>query len=84
MEIDTGSYATIISKKDKDKYFPESKIKSSNIPLKAYSKVPLEHEGIIDDSNVMIGKQKAKLSMRVMKGDGPILIDRQWLKVFEL
>lgn len=84
MEIDTGSYATIMSKKDKDKYFPEIKIKTSNIPLKAYGKVPLEQEGIIDELTVIIGRKKTKLSMIVMKGNGPILIGRQWLKIFEL
>ena len=84
MEIDTGSYVTVISKKDKDKYFPECKIEKSNMSLNAYGKIPLEQEGIINNLNVKLGKQSATLKMRVMKGNGPILIGRQWLKALGL
>ncbi|XP_071638445.1 uncharacterized protein [Temnothorax longispinosus] len=67
MEIDTGSYVTVISRKDKDKYLPECKIEKSNMSLNAYGKVPLEHEGIMNNLNVKLGKRSATLKMRVMK-----------------
>ncbi|CAL1680913.1 unnamed protein product [Lasius platythorax] len=82
MEIDTGSYATIISEKNKDKYFPSNEVKLTSNSLKAYGKVSLEHEGILDNLKVKLGDQETTLQMRVMEGKGPILIDRQWLKVF--
>ncbi|XP_071578069.1 uncharacterized protein [Temnothorax nylanderi] len=76
MEIDTGSYVTVISKKDKDKYFPECKIEKSNMSLNAYGKVPLEHEGMMDNLNVKLGNRSVTLKMRVMKDRHPIpLID---------
>ncbi|XP_029163713.1 uncharacterized protein K02A2.6-like [Nylanderia fulva] len=84
MEIDTGSYAAIISKKDRELYFPNCEVKASKVPLKAYGKVLLEHEGILDNLDVRLGKQRATLQMRVMTRDGPILIGRHWLKVFGL
>lgn len=49
MEIDSGSYASIISNKDRNKYFPDSKITRAAPDLKAYGKVPLESEGIVED-----------------------------------
>lgn len=81
MEIDTGSYA-IISEKDKDKYFPSNEVKLTSNSLNAYGKVLLEHEGILDNLKVKLGDQETTLQIRVIKGKGPILIDRQWLKVF--
>nr|XP_046478641.1 uncharacterized protein K02A2.6-like [Neodiprion pinetum] len=84
MEMDTGSYATIISKRDEDRYFPNCEVKLISSPLNAYGKVPLEHVGTLDNLQVKIGNEKASLGMRVMKGDGPMLIGRQWLKVFGL
>lgn len=44
----------------------------------------LEHVGILENVKVTIGKQRATLSTRVTKGDGPVLIGRQSLKVFGL
>lgn len=84
MEIDTESYATIISKTDKDRLFPEKEIKLTKATLNAYGKVPLEHVGILKNLKVKFKGQEVTLSMRVMKGEGPILIGRQWLKIFRL
>lgn len=38
MEIDSGTYAAIISKKDKNKYFPDYEVTSA-APLNAYGKI---------------------------------------------
>ncbi|XP_066598829.1 uncharacterized protein [Prorops nasuta] len=84
MEIDTGSYVAIISKRDKDKYLPESKITREAPALSAYGKIPLESEGVLKNLKVKLGNREAVLEMRVMKNNGPMLIGRQWLKVFGL
>ncbi|XP_071574649.1 uncharacterized protein [Temnothorax nylanderi] len=84
IEIDSGSYVAIISKSDKNKYFPENKITRKAPALNAYGKVPLESEGVLENLKVKLGNREATLKMRVMTSDGPILIGRQWLKVFGL
>ncbi|XP_043264008.1 uncharacterized protein LOC122404149 [Colletes gigas] len=82
MEVDTGSYAAIISKYDKDRMFPSLGVKATYRPLKAYGKVPLEQVGELQNLNVKVGDKEALLRMIVMKERGPILIGREWLKVF--
>lgn len=84
MEIDSGSYAAIISNSDKNKYFPGVKIVREASMLNAYGKVPLGSEGTIENMKVKLGNREAILKMRVMTNDGPILIGRQWLKVLGL
>lgn len=84
MEIDTGSYATIISESDKNKYFPADEVKAVGNPLKAYGNVPLESVGSLENLEVQLGEQVARLQMRIMRGRGPMLIGRQWLKIFGL
>lgn len=59
-------------------------MKPASKSLKAYGNIPLEHVGMLEKLTVQIGSREAKLQMRVMKGAGPILIGRQWLKVFGL
>jgi len=84
MEVDSGSYAAIISNSDKNKYFPGVKIVREASMLNAYGKVPLGSEGTIENMKVKLGNREAILKMRVMTNDGPILIGRQWLKVLGL
>lgn len=83
MEIDSGTYVAIISNKDKNKYFPNYKVTSAE-PLNAYGKIPLKSKEIMENLNVKIGDRKVTLKMRVMTRNGPMLIGRQWLKVFGL
>lgn len=84
MEIDTGTYVTLISEEMKKRYFPSIRVETLNTPLKAYGKVPLEHVGITTGLEVQLGKRKATLKMIVMKGPGPTLIGRQWLQALAL
>lgn len=84
MEVDTGTYVSIISKETKDRLFPFLKIVEAKYKLKAYGKIPLEHEGTLDKLQVQFAGKEATLTMTVMKRKGPTLISRQWLKVFGL
>ncbi|XP_011688809.1 PREDICTED: uncharacterized protein K02A2.6-like [Wasmannia auropunctata] len=84
MEIDTGTYVTIMSEETKKRYFPSIQIETLNTPLKAYGKVPLEHVGITTGLEVQLGRRKATLKMIIMKGSGPTLIGRQWLQALAL
>ncbi|CAL1671651.1 unnamed protein product [Lasius platythorax] len=78
MEVDTGTYATIISEEVQNKYFPGIRIEIMDTNLKAYGKVPLKHVGIVTNLKVKIGKEEIQqLKMIIMKGAGPTLIGRQ-------
>ncbi|KAK2578563.1 hypothetical protein KPH14_012210 [Odynerus spinipes] len=57
---------------------------TSAATLNAYGEIPLESEGVIENLNVKLGDREATLKIRVMTRDGPMLIGRQWLKVFGL
>lgn len=83
MEVDTGSYYTIMSQRDKETMFPGNEIKPMNSGLRAYRKIVLEHVGkiVLENLKVEYRGRAVRLRMVVMKGDGPILIGRQWLDV---
>ncbi|XP_029162078.1 uncharacterized protein K02A2.6-like [Nylanderia fulva] len=84
MEIDTGTYASIISRENKNKLLPTLEVKKLSKTLNAYDQTPLSHEGILQDLVVKLGKKEVKANMIVMSRAGPTLIGRQWLKLLGL
>ncbi|XP_029159162.1 uncharacterized protein LOC114931347 [Nylanderia fulva] len=84
MEINTGTYASIISRENKNKLLPTLEMKKLSKTLNAYGQTLLSHEGILQDLVVKLGKKEVKANMIVMSRAGPTLIGRQWLKLLGL
>ena len=81
MELDTGTAMSIISEYTKNSMFPEKQMHSSGVVLRTYTAetVPILGELEVD---VAYGKQNKKLSLLVVQGSGPSLIDREWMSQF--
>ena len=83
-EIDTGTYATVISKKIFDDHFRDLQIVRTNFNLKSYDNSTLQPMGKLADLEVNILNKIRKLECVVLPGIGPALIGRQWLAAFDL
>lgn len=77
MEVDTGTYMSVISRETKDRLFPAIKINEISKKLNAYGKIPLEQDGFLDNLQVEFKGIKVMLSITVMTRSGPTLIGRQ-------
>lgn len=82
MEVDTGAYITAISEFDKNEIFPDLNIEKSDLKLNSYGEIKLELLGVLKNLNVKFSNLNKKVDCYVMKGKGPRLIGRQWLKIF--
>ncbi|XP_076301711.1 uncharacterized protein LOC143219720 [Lasioglossum baleicum] len=84
MEIDTGTYVTVLSEHTKEMYFKDLKLKKTNHHLRGYANDILRPIGLLDDIDVTIDNKTLKLSCFVLPGMGPPLIGRQWFAAFGL
>ena len=83
MEVDTGSAISLVSEETYKKYWPNGQLQKSDVRLKTYSRELLETLGSLDVS-VKYGEQESQLLLIVVKGKGPSLFGRDWLKVIKL
>ena len=82
-EIDTGAAATLMSEKAFKHHWPDKILKSASSSLKTYTGQVIPVLGSVD-VNVQYQNQEDKLSLMVVKGDGPNLLGRNWLHNIKL
>ncbi|XP_014218783.1 uncharacterized protein LOC106647045 [Copidosoma floridanum] len=71
MEVDTGSYITVISNKDKRKYFPNEAMRE-NLQLTSYGNIQLKPLGILT-VNVDFNGRSEKVDMYIMEDFSKVL-----------
>lgn len=83
MEIDTGSYYSVISENTKNDLFKNAQMNSTNDALRGYDGRLFKINGELSNLKVNFLGIEKKLNFFVMPGHGPPLIGRQWLKEFD-
>ena len=83
MEVDTGATVSVISMETKAKLFPECLLNSTSALLTTYTGEQLPVVGQLQ-VEVSYQSQCAKLPLYVVKGHGPRLIGREWLRQIKL
>ena len=83
MEVDTGAAFSVISEATKQALFRNKTLHSSNLVLKTYTDECMKVEGTLNVT-VKYGNQTRKLMLVVVKGNGPSLLGRNWLKHIQL
>ena len=83
MEIDTGAAVSLVSEETYKKLWPHKPLQQATIVLKTYSGEQLQLCGSME-VDVVYGTQHCTLPLLVIKGNGPSLLGRDWLKHFEL
>ena len=83
LEIDTGTYG-VFSKKFYDENFRDDAISESDSELKAYGGYSLKPVGKLIDLNFKFNGMTRVLDCFVLSGSGPALIERWWLRQFNL
>ena len=80
MEVDAGAGLSLISESTLKQVMPEvlANLQESSVHMKTYSGEPLKVLGKLHVA-VEYGEQHAQLPLYVVAGDGPTLLDRQWL-----
>lgn len=84
MEIDTGTYVTVISEKLYESYFKNCKIEETGRKLKTCDEKTLTFLGKLTNLTVKFRNNIYKLECFVLPGTDPALIGRQWLAAFKL
>ena len=83
MEVDTGAVLSVISEATRKKTFSKETLHLSELALRTYTDEPMQVVGTIN-VKVQYGEQNQKLVLVVVKGDGPSLLGRNWLKYIRL
>ena len=80
---DTGASVTLISSRSWNEKFPIMKLDKSERLLKTYSG---EEVQVLGQAQILVDykQQKTKLPLLIVEGDGPSLLDRNWLKSIKL
>ena len=78
-EIDTGTFATVISEKMYIKHFIKSKITETKKDLRAYGGHAFVPLGELTDLEVTFNNMTRTLKCFVLPGTGPPLMGRDWL-----
>lgn len=84
MEVDTGTYVTAMSEYDWKKMLPNTPLHKCDFLLTSYGGIPLQPIGKLRSAKVNLNNKQKYLDVYIVKGKGPILIGRQWLKAFDL
>ena len=79
MEVDTGAAVSIVSEKRLKKVLPHAEIKVTDVKLKMYTSERIPLLGVTRVA-VKYGEQRKKLILYVTKGEGPTLLDQEWLR----
>ena len=83
MELDTGAAVSIIAEGTWKQLFQEKPLEPAAMKLKTYSGEELEILGQLV-VRVRYGAQESKLPLIVVKGQGPSLFGRNWLKEIQI
>ena len=83
MEIDTGASLSLVSEHTFRECWPELGLVSSAVTLHSYSGEAIPVLGTVDVV-VRHNDQEATLPLLVVKGEGPSLVGRNWLRVLRL
>lgn len=81
-EIDTGTFATVISEKTYKEFFSKSNITETKKDLRAYGGHALVPLGELTDLEVTFNNITRILKCFVLPGTGPALMGREWLTQF--
>ena len=82
LEIDTGTYATIISEKMYNENFREFQICKTGTHLKAYDGKVIQPMGKMNNVTVNFKGKTCVLDCYILPGLGPGLLGRKWLAAF--
>ena len=82
MEIDSGAYVAVMSEVNKNKYFPNEPLSSCDLYLTSYGQLQLNPIGMLKNLQVKFRNKERIVDLYIMKGQGPTLMGRQWLKEF--
>ncbi len=84
MVLDTGAAVSILSEDTFKKMFPKDRLHPSNLRLKTYTGEPMNVVGEFP-VKVRYKQQPTKvLDLIIVRGDGPCLMGRSWLKHIQL
>ncbi|XP_068697684.1 uncharacterized protein [Montipora foliosa] len=83
MELDTGASVSIMSEEAWKKRFPKAPLEKSTLKLRTYTGEGLD---IIGQAHVQVAyqDQTANLPLQIIKGKGPSLFGRNWLRDIKL
>lgn len=83
MELDIGAAVTLMSEASCKYLLPALKLKTSKVKLKTYTSESLQ---VIGETTVDVtyGNQQCCLDLLVVRGEGPSLLGRNWLKHLQL
>ena len=83
MELDTRATVSVISEETRNEKVPSSPLENSQLKLKTYTGGHLKIKGqaFVD---VSYNGQNIKLPLQVIKGNGPALLGRNWLRTLKL
>ena len=83
MELDTGASVPIMSEEAWEKHFPRIPLEKSQVKLRTYTGETLD---VIGQAQVEITyeNQTAKVPLQIVKGQGPSLFGRNWLRDIKL
>ncbi|XP_064396342.1 uncharacterized protein K02A2.6-like [Halichondria panicea] len=82
-EVDTGASVSLMGEADYSKLFPKHPLVQSEVRLQTYLGEPISVVGSVV-VKVEYGGQTADLPLIVVKGNGPTLLGRNWLKAIRL
>lgn len=83
LEVDTGSYVTVVSETTWSEMLGKCKLSYSDMTLKGYGGILLKPVGMLSNASVTFRGKTRKLVFYVLPGTGPSLIGRQWLAAFD-
>nr|XP_034194817.1 uncharacterized protein K02A2.6-like [Osmia lignaria] len=83
MEIDSGSYWSVISDDTRSKYFANLEMSNVSFSLNAYN-LKIKPVGMLRNLNVQFKNRMLELDALVMPGKGASLFGRSWLHAFGL
>ena len=81
-EIDTGTYASVISEKVYKENFVNIQIESTSKKLRTYGGHPLVPIGELVNLKAIFNDKEKRVKRFVLPGTGPALMGRQWLEQF--
>ena len=84
MEIDTGSYFTVMSEGFVTQNFKDEKVTKAETHLCGYENNSMEPRGQLENLTIALNGETKTLNCLILKGDKMPLIGRQWLKAFGL
>ena len=83
MELDIGASLTILSEDVWKEKFPDTELKPTTVKLKTYTGEELKVIGQVQ-VDICYEGQNCQLPLPVIKGNGPALLGRNWLKNIKL